>query len=154
MKLNAFTLSNCLVIATILYSQVVIAQTVAPNPTAPITPTTPVTQNMDFATELAKADLAKQGIAEPTKEQMAAALKGIQDQRASGLGWGQIAASLGLNLGHVVSAVNRSSKAKAEGSGVTGSTGNGSAAGNSNSNAGGNGNAGGKGGSHGGGGKK
>jgi hypothetical protein len=50
--------------------------------------------------------LAKQGITNPTRAQLAAERKAIADQRAKGMGWGQIAQSLGLNLGQVVSASN------------------------------------------------
>lgn len=61
----------------------------------------------NFATDLAKASLAKQGITNPTKAQLDAERKSIADQRAQGKGWGVIAQSLGLNLGQVVSATNQ-----------------------------------------------
>ena len=61
----------------------------------------------DFVGLLAKAELSKQGITDPTKAQMDAKVKSIQDQRASGMGWGAIADSMGLKLGAVVSAANR-----------------------------------------------
>ena len=61
----------------------------------------------DFVTQLAKADLSKQGINNPTEAQLAAEVKSIQAQRDNGMGWGAIADSLGLKLGAVVSAANR-----------------------------------------------
>jgi uncharacterized membrane protein YgcG len=67
---------------------------------------------------LAKATLAKQGIANPTPAQIAAALNGgtitsatstmsvpgVLTQRQEGMGWGQIAHALGVKLGAIVSA--------------------------------------------------
>lgn len=141
MKFSTSAIVKCLFAATMLSGLVVMAQTTE------TTPTTQAVPHQDFATELAKADLAKQGIAEPTTQQLADSVKSIQDQRASGLGWGQIAASLGLNLGNVVSAANRSPMAGSAGmkgttgsensSGVGKSVGAGSAGSAGNSNAGG-----------------
>lgn len=65
----------------------------------------------DFATLLARADLRNQGIADPTPAELGAAVQSIQDQRTSGIGWGEIAHSLGLKLGPVVSAANRAKHA-------------------------------------------
>jgi len=69
----------------------------------------PSTQKVprNFATDLAKASLAKQGITHPTRAQLDAERKAINAQRAQGKGWGTIAQSLGLNLGQVVSAANQ-----------------------------------------------
>lgn len=53
------------------------------------------------------ADLNKQGITRPTQAQLAAEVKSIQAQRASGMGWRAIADSRGLKLGEVVSEANR-----------------------------------------------
>ncbi len=78
--------------------------------TAQMTPK-PSSPKLDFATELAKADLAKKGITAPTQMELDVAAKSIQDQRASGMGWGEIANSLGLKLGPVVSAANRAKQA-------------------------------------------
>lgn len=64
-----------------------------------------------FVTDLAKASLA--GGDEPTEGQLADAESSIQADRDSGMGWGQIANALGLNLGAVVSAVNRAQPAAA-----------------------------------------
>lgn len=94
-----------------------------PNPTAPSVTFTPVTGKLGYgdiniALSLAKADLAKQGITNPTPAQLAAALNGgtittangavtmagVLAQRQSGLGWGQIANAMGVKLGAVVSA--------------------------------------------------
>jgi hypothetical protein len=93
------------------------------NPTAPSTTFTPATGklgygNINIALSLAKADLAKQGIPNPTPTQLAAALnggsittatgmvamRGVLAQRQEGLGWGQIANAMGVKLGPVVSA--------------------------------------------------
>ena len=93
------------------------------NPTAPSATFTPATGklgygNINIALSLAKADLAKQGISNPTPEQLAAALNGgtfdmatgtvtmagVLAQRASGMGWGQIANAMGVRLGSIVSA--------------------------------------------------
>jgi hypothetical protein len=73
--------------------------------------------NVNIALALAKADLEKQGISNPTPSQLAAALNGgmistsngavsmagVLSQRASGLGWGQIANSMGTKIGALVS---------------------------------------------------
>jgi hypothetical protein len=71
-----------------------------------------------IALSLAKASLAQQGITNPTPVQLSAALNGglvtsstsstslvgVLAQRESGSGWGQIAQSLGVKLGSVMSA--------------------------------------------------
>jgi hypothetical protein len=124
MKISKSSLAKCLFSAAMLSGLGVMAQTA----TAP-TPAMQTAPKQDFATDLAKADLAKQGITDPTSGQLADAVKSIQDQRASGLGWGQIANSMGVRLGDVVSAANRSSmagsagKAGAAGSGKAGGAG-------------------------------
>lgn len=66
------------------------------------------TQGQPFAVELAKSSLAKDGIEAPTPQQLDTAVKSIEAQRASGMGWGEIANSMGLHLGHVISAYARS----------------------------------------------
>lgn len=86
------------------------AQTITPPPaTTPptATPSPTRTRSVDLAGDLAKANLAKQGITNPTPSQLADARKSIAAQRAQGMGWGQIAHSMGLNLGKVISAANR-----------------------------------------------
>ena len=88
---------------------VVVVTAPPPAPTtAPIPGTTPVPKAVpkNFINDLAKASLAKQGIAHPTPAQLAAERKSIADQRAQGKGWGVIAQSLGLNLGQVISSAN------------------------------------------------
>ena len=50
--------------------------------------------------------LSKQGITEPTTEQLALAASNVQALRDKGMGWGAIANSLGLRHGAVVSAAN------------------------------------------------
>jgi len=70
--------------------------------------------NVNIALALAEAELKKQGITNPTPEQLKTALvgdathKGILQLRAEGMGWGQIANSLGFKLGDVM----RSAKAE------------------------------------------
>jgi hypothetical protein len=84
---------------------------------------TPTTQkmgygNINIALSLAKTTLAKQGIANPTPEQLTAALNGgkitltngtvvtitgILTQRSAGMGWGKIVQTAGVKLGSVVS---------------------------------------------------
>lgn len=77
--------------------------------------------NVFISLALAKQQLASYGITNPTPQQLQAALtggtittgsgtaaqtitlKGILTQRAEGMGWGNIARSQGMNLGHVVS---------------------------------------------------
>ncbi|MDT8992953.1 hypothetical protein RQP54_18920 [Curvibacter sp. APW13] len=79
-----------------------------------------------IALSLAKASLAKQGITNPTPAQISAALNGgtvtvgtktttlngVLSQRASGMGWGQVAHANGVKLGAVVSA-SKTDKSKA-----------------------------------------
>jgi hypothetical protein len=77
-----------------------------PTPAPAPAPKTTSPQTKDLTGDLAKASLAKQGITNPTRAQLAAERRAIADQRAKGMGWGQIAQSLGLNLGQVVSASN------------------------------------------------
>jgi len=64
-------------------------------------------RQQEMALQLARANLSKQGITEPTTGQLALATSDVQALRDSGMGWGQIANSLGLRLGAVVSAANR-----------------------------------------------
>ncbi len=74
--------------------------------------------NVNIALALAREDLAKLGITNPTPEQLAAALNGgdiktatgtvtmagVLAQRQSGMGWGQIANGMGVKLGSLGSA--------------------------------------------------
>lgn len=94
-----------------------------PSAAAPSATFTPATGklgygNINIALSLAKSDLEKQGITNPTPAQLAAALNGgtvatangevtmagILAQRQDGLGWGQIANGMGVKLGALVSA--------------------------------------------------
>jgi hypothetical protein len=141
------------------------------NPAAPSATFTPATGklgygNINIALALAKEDLAKLGIANPTPEQLAAALNGgtvttktgsvtlngVLAQRQNGMGWGQIANAMGVKLGSLVSA-SKTSKAgvktthvamanstpKANGAGKSGESrgGNGAGGGNGGGNGGG-----------------
>lgn len=74
-------------------------------------PTSPSATQQSFATEIAKADLAQDGITNPTGQQLGLATRDVQALRDSGMGWGAIANSLGLRLGDVVSAANRAKHA-------------------------------------------
>lgn len=99
--------------------------------TSPSATFTPATSKLGYgsintALSLAQADLAKQGITNPTPAQLAAALNGgtiatvtgsvtlagVLAQRQAGLGWGQIANAMGVRLGSVVSA-SKTDKANA-----------------------------------------
>ena len=84
--------------------------------------------NINVALSLAKAELAKNGITDPTPAQLAAALNGgsittasgtvslagVLSQRQAGMGWGQIAKAQGTTVGAVVSASKTSKTAKAQ----------------------------------------
>lgn len=67
--------------------------------------------NIRIALSLARAQLASQGIANPTTAELQGALVGTPDgttqgvlqMRSSGMGWGQIANSMGFKLGAVMS---------------------------------------------------
>lgn len=73
--------------------------------------------NVRIALSLAREQLAQQGITQPTPAQLQAALQGgtvtsggettkfpgVLQMRADGMGWGQIANSMGVKLGHVMS---------------------------------------------------
>lgn len=129
-----------------------------PNAMAPSASLTPATGklgygNVRIALSLAKAQLAKDGISNPTPLQLSTALNGVLTQRADGMGWGNIAHSMGTTLGSVMgnSHANKSgqhanlhAKAKTEDIGLDNSAGQGSGSGKS-GNAGGHGNAGGNG---------
>jgi len=97
--------------------------TTAPGGTTPLTTTfTPPTKpmgygNVKIAMSLAQTSLAQQGITNPTPEQLQGALmgtsttvngvttqtQGVLQMRADGMGWGQIANSMGYKLGAVMS---------------------------------------------------
>jgi hypothetical protein len=55
--------------------------------------------NIDNALALTQASLQKQGIKDPTPEQLKIALTSVLQQRADGGGWGEIANSMGFRLG-------------------------------------------------------
>ena len=58
--------------------------------------------NVNIALALADESLKKQGITNPTPDQLKTALNGILQERAAGKGWGQIANSMGMKLGDVM----------------------------------------------------
>lgn len=80
---------------------------VQPAPTQPVASA----RQQEMAVQLARANLSQQGVTEPTTAQLALATSDVQAMRDTGMGWGQIANSLGLRLGAVVSAANRADKA-------------------------------------------
>jgi hypothetical protein len=96
--------------AVLLISATASAETTeAPRRLAPLpgsTSTSTTAEGKDFSLQLAKAELAEQGIRHPTQRQIDAARSSIQARRSRGEGWGEIAHSLGLNFGKVVSASN------------------------------------------------
>jgi hypothetical protein len=57
--------------------------------------------NIDNALALTQASLQKQGIQDPTPEQLKDALTSVLQQRADGGGWGEIANSMGFRLGEL-----------------------------------------------------
>jgi hypothetical protein len=61
--------------------------------------------NIDIALSLARSQMAP----DATSKDFLSALDGVMGQRASGMGWGNIAKSLGVSLGKVMSA-SKSSK--------------------------------------------
>ena len=101
MPLTQKSWAVCLVFAALLGSYGVSAQTETPQ-TSP---------SRSFVTDLAKAKLAQDNIADPTGANLLSAKIDIQALRDSGMGWGEIANSLGLKLGAVVSAANRAQPA-------------------------------------------
>ena len=66
--------------------------------------------NVDNALALTQASLEKKGITDATTEQLKTALLDVLNLRAAGEGWGEIAHSLGFNLGELKSAQNRSER--------------------------------------------
>ena len=76
--------------------------------------------NVSISLALARAQLAQQGITEPTPAQLQTALlggsitangttvtyRGILQMRADGMGWGEIAHSFGARLGPIVSGIH------------------------------------------------
>lgn len=55
--------------------------------------------NVDHALALAEASLKQKGITNPTPAQLSAEIQGVLRMRADGMGWGQIANSMGFKLG-------------------------------------------------------
>ena len=68
--------------------------------------------NVKIALSLAEADLKKQGITNPTPQQLSAELDKILKQRADHKGWGQIAQSMGFKLGDVMRSEKAAEHAK------------------------------------------
>lgn len=106
----ALFLASGLSMGTALALEVVVPGT----PTSPATSPSSSQRQQSLALQLAKADLKQQGIATPTSAQLALATSSVQAMRDKGMGWGEIAHSLGLRLGSVVSAANRADRAEQE----------------------------------------
>lgn len=103
---NAESLVNGLRTGTVI---TLVANPTGPNPTAPSANLTPATGklgygNINIALALAKTLLSQDNITNPTPTQLATALNSVLGQRSQGMGWGQIAKSMGVTLGSVVSA--------------------------------------------------
>ncbi|MDR7150849.1 hypothetical protein J2W49_002812 [Hydrogenophaga palleronii] len=64
-----------------------------------------------FTSLIASASLAKQGVTHPSDAELGAAEANVQAMRDSGMGWGEIANSMNIRLGDVVSAANKSPRA-------------------------------------------
>ncbi len=111
----------CLAAGASWAQQVTVDVVVDPAPV--VDPAVVSARQQEMALQLARANLSQQGITEPTTAQLALATSDVQALRDSGMGWGQIANSLGLRLGAVVSAANRADKAdKADGVAVAATT--------------------------------
>lgn len=79
--------------------------------------------NVYISMALAQQQLTAAGITQPTAQQIQAAMvggplvpggqpvTGVLQMRASGMGWGQVAHSLGVNLGHVISGMKSANTA-------------------------------------------
>lgn len=80
-------------------------------PDAPTAPTLATRTGQNFVGMLASASLAQQGVTNPTPADVGVAEAAVESMRASGMGWGAIANSLGVNLGSLVSAENRAPQA-------------------------------------------
>lgn len=120
MQLTKKPWAICLISAALLGGFSASAQTETETETE-TPPTAPQTSpSRSFTTDIAKASLAKDGVTEATatdyQTQLTAVETSIQALRDSGMGWGQIANSLGLRLGAVVSAANRAQPAGAQNS--------------------------------------
>lgn len=105
---NLVALAAVLMVGTASAADITAPATPVATPVAPAK--SPSVRQQNFVIQLAKADLEKQGVAEPTTEQLALAASNVQALRDKGMGWGAIANSLGLRLGAVVSAANRADK--------------------------------------------
>lgn len=84
--------------------------TVSPTPTV-TDPVSPPQQKKSFTSLIAAASLAEQGVTTPTDADLGVAEANVQAMRDSGMGWGEIANSMNLRLGDVVSAANKSPRA-------------------------------------------
>src|SRR5689334_9583661 len=94
--------------------------------------------NARIALALAQEQLIRQGVTQPTSDQLKAALvggtitngtgstatttelPGVLQMRAEGMGWGQIANSMGTKLGHVMSGLKQTNQQIARGQPVPG----------------------------------
>lgn len=61
--------------------------------------------NVFIVLALSQAALTQSGNTSPTSEQLSTTINGVLEKRSSGMGWGQIAKDLDLNLGKVISSI-------------------------------------------------
>jgi hypothetical protein len=61
--------------------------------------------NVFITLALSQAALTQSGNTAPTSEQLSSTISGVLEKRGSGMGWGQIAKDLDLNLGKVISSI-------------------------------------------------
>lgn len=61
--------------------------------------------NVFIILALSQASLAQAGNTAPTSQQLSTTINSVLEKRGSGMGWGQIAKDLDLNLGKVISSV-------------------------------------------------
>lgn len=61
--------------------------------------------NVFIILALSQAALTQSGNTSPTSEQLSSTINGVLEKRGAGMGWGQIAKELDLNLGKVISSV-------------------------------------------------
>lgn len=64
-----------------------------------------------FTSLIAAESLAQQGVTNPSPSELGTAEANVQAMRDSGMGWGEIANSMNIRLGDVVSAANKSPRA-------------------------------------------
>lgn len=77
----------------------------------PVDPVIQPQKKPTFNSLIAAESLAQQGVTDPSDTELGAAEANVQAMRDSGMGWGEIANSMNIRLGDVVSAANKSPRA-------------------------------------------